>query len=74
LLHRRVSYGVECMRLNTLMNAVDVPIYRPFEEFDFGTATNKHFEIADIVTMDSGDDEGRTDVFSDSVCPLACME
>jgi Plavaka transposase len=70
LLHRRVSYGVECMRLNTLMNAVAVPIHRPFEEFDFGTtATNNHFEIADIVTMDSGDDEGRTDVFSDSVCP-----
>jgi hypothetical protein len=30
LLHRRASYGVECMRLKRMMNAVVVPIYRPF--------------------------------------------
>ena len=55
LLRRRASYGVECMRLNRMMNAVVVPIYPPFEEFDFGAANNL-FEVADIVTMDSSDD------------------
>jgi hypothetical protein len=65
LLHRCASYGVECMRLNRLMNAVAVPIYCPFEEFDFGAANN-HFQIADIVTMDSSDDVASA--------PLACME
>jgi hypothetical protein len=76
LLRRRASYGVECMRLNRMMNAIVVPIYRPFEAFDFG-ATNYVFEVdecADVVTMDSSDDEMRADVFCDSVSPRACME
>ena len=51
-----------------MMNAIVVPIYRPFEEFDFG-ATNNVFEVADVVTMDSSDDEPRADMFCDSVCP-----
>lgn len=71
LLRRRESYGVECMRLNRMMNAIVVPIYRPFEAFDFG-ATNYVFEVdecADVVTMDSSDDETRADVFCDSVSP-----
>ena len=50
------------------MNAVVVPIYRPFEEFDFGAANNR-FEVADIVTMDSSDDDARADVLCDSICP-----
>ena len=76
LLRRRASYGVECMRLNRMMNAIVVPIYCPFEVFDFG-ATNNVFEVdecAGVVTMDSSDDETRADVFCDSVSPLACME
>jgi hypothetical protein len=40
LLRRRASYGVERMRLNRMMNAIVVPIYPPFEEFDFGAANN----------------------------------
>ena len=43
------------------MCAVVVLIYRrPFEN---------HFEIADIVTMDSSDDDARADVFCDSISP-----
>ena len=75
LLRRHASYGIECMQLNTsrMMNAIVVPIYHPLEEFDFG-ASNNLFEVADIVTMESSDDEARADVFCDSVCPLTCME
>ena len=71
LLHRRASYGVECMRLNRIMNAIVVPIYRPFEAFDLG-ATNyvsEGDECAGVVTMDSSDDEMRADMLFDSVSP-----
>ncbi len=77
MLRQRASYGVEYMRLNRMMNAiVVVPIYCPFEVFDFG-ATNNVFEVdecAGVVTMDSSDNETRADVFCDSNSPLACME
>jgi hypothetical protein len=57
------------MRLNRMMNAIVVPIDRPFEDFDFG-ATNNIFEVADVVTMDrSSDNEAMADVFCDSVFP-----
>ncbi len=56
LLRGHASYGVECMRLNRMMNAIIVPIYRPFEAFDFG-AKNNVFEVmsalVSVVTMDS---------------------
>jgi hypothetical protein len=76
LLRRCASYGVECMLLNRMMNAIVVPIYCPFDAFDFG-ATNYVFEVdkcAGVVTIDSSDDETRADVFCDSVSPRACME
>jgi hypothetical protein len=70
LLRWCASYaGVECMRLNRMMNAIVVPIYCPFDAFDIG-ATNYVFEVdecAGVVTIDNSDDETRADVFCDSL-------